>query len=105
MSRIRTVRGVRGFFASPLTSSLFGVALAVCMSVLVSIGDVFTNTMAHVNWSERVSYAFSSFAHTRFVVQTLGALILSTACIACINLMKRFPFRKIGIPFGSTQQV
>ena len=105
MSRVRTVRGVRGFFTSPLTSSLFGIALIACMSILVSLGDVFANTMAQGNWSERFSYAFFSFLHSRFIVQTLAGLILSTSSIAFISFIRKMPLRKFGIPFGSTQQV
>lgn len=105
MIRVRTVRGVRSYVASPLVVGLCGVALVACMSVLVSLGDVFANTMAHVDWHERISYAFGSFFHSRFIVQTLGGLILSTSCIASINFMRKLPFRKIGMLFGSAQQV
>lgn len=100
MLRVRTVCVIRIILTSPIASLLFGIALACYLSILVSLGDVLANTMAHVNWSERFSYAFSSLLHSSFIVQTIAVLITFASFAVLINSL-----RKIRVTFGSAQQV
>ncbi len=105
MLRVKTVRGVRALAASPLASGLLGIVLLSSLSIVVSIGDIFANTMAHVDWSERFAYAFSSLLHSRVIVQTIASLAVVASFLAFINSMRKIPVRKIFFMFGSTQQV
>lgn len=111
MSRVKMVRGMRTLLSSPVASGLFGIALACYLSIIVSLGDIFSNTMIYVNWSERFSYAFSSLLHSRIIVQTLAVLIVVASFAVLINSLRKIPVRrvfsylKISAPFGSTQQI
>jgi|GEM_PF-3353257 len=100
MTRVRTVRGVRAVLASPIASVICGLAFAFYLNVLVSLSDVLANTMAHVNWSERFSYVFSSLVHSRFIVQGVAVAMMIASCAVLVNCT-----RKIRFVFGSTQQV
>ena len=103
MSRVRTVRGIRALVSSPVASTLLGIALALYLSLLVSIGDVVANTMAHLNWSERFSYAISSLLHSRIMVQTIAGLIAVVSFASLVNSLRKIPVRRIFFMFGSTQ--
>ncbi len=105
MSRVRTVRSVRMLIASPLASGLLGLTLILCISVLVSVGDVVANTMTHVYWSERFTYAFSSLFHSRIIVQALAYLAILASFGVLFNSLRKISFRRFFISFGSTQQI
>lgn len=105
MLRVRTVRGVRTFVASPLICGLFGIAFAAYLFVIISLGDIVANTMIYADWHARLSYAFSSLMHSRAIVQTLASLIALAAAGALFNSIRKIPFNKIRITFGRTQQI
>ena len=92
MSRVKTVRGVRAFAASPWAGGVCAVALVSCASIIVSVRDVMTNTMAHVDWSERFFYAYSALIHSRIIVQALALLIILACTMVAVNSLRRLRF-------------
>ena len=72
MSRVKTVRGVRTFMASPLSSIFLATVLILCASIVVSFDDVLHNIMVHKEWGGRLSYTYSSLIHSRIVVQVFA---------------------------------
>lgn len=101
MSRVRAVNTIRTLLSSPLMSALVGIALVLSLSIIVSIGDVIKNTMAHVDWSERFFYTYSSLIHSRLIVQTLITLTAFSSIALIINSIRTV--RRV--TFGSTQQI
>lgn len=101
MSRVRAVNTIRTLLSSPLMSALVGIALVLSLSIIVSIGDVIKNTMAHVDWSGRFFYTYSSLIHSRLIVQTLITLTAFSSIALIINSIRTV--RRV--TFGSTQQI
>ena len=107
LSRVRTVHMIRAILMSPFASVLFGIALAGYLCAIVSLGDVVSNTMSHVDWSQRFSYALSSLLHSRIIVQMIASLFVLTSLFAFFNILRRIPVRKISssvrvlLPFSS----
>lgn len=89
MSRIKTVRNIWLFTTSPLAGAIFTTALIFCSSILVSFGDVVANMMAQVDWSERLSYVYSSLLHSRVIVQTMAILVVGSMLMLSINSVRR----------------
>lgn len=74
LSRVRTVRRIRAFFKSPMSSASLVVILLLCASILVSFGDIVHNIMAQGAWQGRFSYTYISLLHARMAVQVLAGL-------------------------------
>ncbi len=89
MSRVRTVRSIRAFMASPLSSACMAILFVTISCVLVSIGDVTHNIMAHGEWSGRLSYVYTSLMHSRIIVQ---ALVFFTI-VSCFMVLVRSAFK------------
>lgn len=83
ISRVRTIRRMRAFLASPMSSASLALVLVLCTSILVSFGDIVNNIMAHSEWGGRFSYTYSSLVHARVVVQVL-ALLTSLSCLVLL---------------------
>ena len=80
MSRVRTVRKIKAFFASPLCSASFAVVFISCTTIFVSLRDIVHNVMLQTEWGERFFYTYSSLLHTKVMVQIL-ALLASACCL------------------------
>jgi len=74
LSRVRMVRRIRAFFASPFSNALFVLAFLLCASTLVSIGDIVHNIMVQAEWGGRFSYTYTALIHARIMVQVLAGL-------------------------------
>lgn len=103
MTRVRTVRSIRAILMSPGASALIGITIVGYLSIIVSLGDVFANTMAHADWPNRLYYAFSSLVHSTFTVQTLAGLLVIIMLYVMVNSIRKIPVRKILFVFGSAQ--
>ncbi len=98
MSRIETVNQVRNFLMSPISTATLVVAFLLCGTIFVSFADIIRNIMLQAEWGGRFSYTYSSFLHTRMVVQVL-AVLTSISCLlllAKIMLRLRTPIYGIG---------
>ncbi len=89
LSRVRTVRRMRAFWASPFSSAALAIIFVLCASIFVSFGDVVHNIMAHGEWSGRFSYTYASLIHTRIAVQILAVL----TSVSCLILFTKILFR------------
>ncbi|MDP3962661.1 MAG: hypothetical protein Q8Q03_02235 [bacterium] len=89
MSRIKTVRNIWLFSTSPLAGVIFTAALIFCSSILVSFGDVVANMMMQVDWTNRLTYAYSSLLHSRVTVQALAILLAGSFLMVSINSLRR----------------
>jgi hypothetical protein len=99
MLRVRTVRGFRVLVSSPLATGFCAAALIIYSSMIVSLGDVMTNTMAHAFWPERLAYACSALFHSGITVQTLALLIIFACMMVLINSL-----RKLRVPLYNISQ-
>lgn len=98
LSRVRMVRRVRAFFASPYSSALFVLAFLLCASTLVSLGDVVHNIMVHAEWGGRFSYTYDALIHARIMVQILAGLTSFSLFILVTKILfkLRTPVYSIG---------
>lgn len=90
MGRIRTVGRIRMIIHSPFTNVLIAGALVFISSIVVSIKDVFSNTMDHIYWGERFSYVYSSFLQSGAFVQTLAFFVICSCVLAIVSSIIRF---------------
>jgi hypothetical protein len=98
MGRVRIVRKIRAFFASPVSSAAFVVVCVLSASIFVSFADVLHNIMAQTEWGSRFSYTYLSLVHARILVQVLAVLtsISGLALLAKILFRLRTPVYFIG---------
>jgi hypothetical protein len=89
LSRVRTVRRIRAFFASPASSATLVIVFILCASILVSFGDIVHNIMSQTEWGGRFSYTYSSLVHSRIAVQILAGL----TSLSCLALLYKILFR------------
>lgn len=89
MSRVRTVRRIRSFLASPFLSAILTVVFLLCASIFVSFNNIVSNIMAQAGWSGRFYYAYSSLMHTQVAVQIFA--FLTSVC--CLILFTKILFR------------
>lgn len=89
MSRVRTVRRLKAFLASPISSATITIVCVLSASILVSFGDIIQNIMTHAEWGGRVSYTYSSLMHARIAVQVLAAL----TSVSLLILLSKILFR------------
>lgn len=88
MSRVRTVGGIRAFTSSPMAGACLAIVFLVSTTVVVSVRDVMSNIMAQAEWGGRLSYAFSSLLHSRFIVQALALLVLVSCTMVLFRSMR-----------------
>jgi hypothetical protein len=89
LSRVRVVRRVRAFLASPAASAVVTISILLCASIFVSFGDIIRNIMLHTEWSGRFSYTYSSLMHARMAVQVFAGLTSVSLLVLCVRLLLR----------------
>lgn len=89
MVRIRTVNLLRLIFASPIIMLIAILALGIWVDVIVSFKDIIKNTFAHGNFTEYISYIYSSLVHSRMIVQILASLLTLTGIAFVIMSLKK----------------
>lgn len=98
MMRVKLVNRLRLVLLSPILGLFAIVMLAVWADIIISFGDVVSNTLAHSNWSGYLSYIYHSFIHSRVVVQIIGSLMLVSGVFVAWKLLgkalKFIPFNK-----------
>ena len=88
--RIKTVKGVRKILNMPLIGSCVLAILMVWVAMIVSLRHVMMNAMAQGGFSEDVSYVFTSFIHSRAIVQILAYLIAFCTIMLCALVSRKY---------------
>lgn len=86
--RAKMIRRIRFVLASPILGIFVVLLLAIWADIIISFGDVMDNTLMHSNLTDYFSYLYSSFIHSRAIVQVVGFLMMFSGLAVIINLLK-----------------